>query len=99
MSQFKRPATIEDLEAILNSEDDRKVEVRPDGSVVAYDLDIPDVPWPDPTPNMLADPKFNAIWDCIKRWDISVPGAYGGYCGATGNHVRAILDALASVPS
>lgn len=50
--------------------------------------------WPDPTPEMLASPEFNAIWDCIKRWDINVPDAYVGYCGATGNHVRAILDAL-----
>jgi methionine synthase I (cobalamin-dependent) len=43
---------------------------------------------------MLASPEFNAVWNCIKDWDISVPQAYGGYCGATGNHVRAILDAL-----
>ena len=50
--------------------------------------------WPDPTPEMLADPRFEAIWQAIKSWDINVPSAYGGYCGATGNHVRAILDAL-----
>lgn len=50
--------------------------------------------WPDPTPEMLTDPQFEAIWQAIKTWDINVPGAYGGYCGATGNHVRAILDAL-----
>ena len=54
-------------------------------------------PWPDPTPEMLADPEFNRIWNCIKTWDISVPEAYSGYCGATGNHVRAILDALRAV--
>lgn len=53
--------------------------------------------WPDPTPEMLAMPEFQAVWQCIKSWDINVPGAYGGYCGATGNHVRAILDALAKV--
>lgn len=52
--------------------------------------------WPDPTPEMLNSPKFEAIWQCIKRWDINVPNAYTGYCGATGNHVRAILDALAA---
>ena len=51
--------------------------------------------WPDPTEAMLETPEFNAVWNCIKSWDIAVPGAYGGYCGATGNHVRAILDALA----
>lgn len=53
--------------------------------------------WPNPTPEMLSDPKFEAIWQAIKGWDINVPDAYSGYCGATGNHVRAILDALASV--
>jgi hypothetical protein len=53
------------------------------------------IPWPDPTPEMLATPEFEAVWQCIKRWDINVPHAYAGYCGATGNHVRAILDALA----
>ena len=50
--------------------------------------------WPDPTPEMLDDPTFNAIWDVIKTWDINVPEVYDGYCGATGNHVRAIMDAL-----
>lgn len=53
-------------------------------------------PWPDPTPEMLESPEFEAVWQCIKRWDINVPQAYAGYCGATGNHVRAILDALKS---
>lgn len=57
-----------------------------------------DVPWPDPTPEMLNTPEFNAIWDCIKRWDINAPSVHRGYCGATGNHVRAILDALRSRP-
>lgn len=51
-------------------------------------------PWPDPTPEMLADPRFEAIWQIIKSWDINVPTVYSGYCGATGNHVRAILDAI-----
>lgn len=50
--------------------------------------------WPDPTPEMLDDPTFNAIWDVIKTWDINVPSVYEGYCEATGNHVRAIMDAL-----
>lgn len=51
-------------------------------------------PWPDPTLEMLEDPVFNAIWHTIKSWDINVPAQYGGYCGATGNHARAILDAV-----
>lgn len=54
----------------------------------------PTIPWPGPTPEMLKMPEFEAVWQCIKKWDISVPNAYVGYCGATGNHVRAILDAL-----
>jgi hypothetical protein len=44
--------------------------------------------------------EFNAVWNCIKSWDIAVPEAVDGsglYSGATGNHVRAILDALESV--
>ena len=53
------------------------------------------IDWPDPTPEMLESPEFEAVWNVIKSWDISVPEAYGDfYCGATGNHVRAILDAL-----
>ena len=51
-------------------------------------------PWPDPNPEMLDDPAFNAIWNTIKTWDINVPDVYDGYCEATGNHARAILDAL-----
>lgn len=39
-------------------------------------------------------PSFNAIWNTIKTWDVNVPSVYGGYCGANGNHVRAIFDAL-----
>lgn len=55
------------------------------------------IDWPDPTADMLNLPEFEAVWQCIKDWDINVPGAYVGYCGATGNHVRAILEALAIV--
>lgn len=51
-------------------------------------------PWPDPTQEMLENPIFNAIWMTIKGWDINVPTQYAGYCGATGNHVRAIFDAI-----
>lgn len=52
------------------------------------------ISWPGPTQEMLDSPKFEAVWQCIKKWDINVPDAYAGYSGATGNHVRAILDAL-----
>jgi len=53
--------------------------------------------WLDPTPEMLETPRFEAVWQCIKQWDINVPDVYVGYMGATGNHVRAILDALDAV--
>lgn len=51
---------------------------------------------PDPGPDAVdgTNPAFEAIWKCIKSWDVNVPEAYVGYCGATGNHVQAILDAL-----
>ena len=48
----------------------------------------------DPKPEELKAPEFNVVWDCIKSWDINVPQEYEGYCGATGNHVCAILDAI-----
>jgi hypothetical protein len=48
----------------------------------------------DPTPEMLSDPLWNAIWNEIKTWDINVPTEYAGYCGATGNHATAIYLAI-----
>ena len=50
--------------------------------------------WPGPTPDELESPMFEAIWQVIKGWDISVSDAYEGYCEATGNHVVAITRAL-----
>jgi hypothetical protein len=90
----KQRPTIAELEEILAKPDGSvAVEIRPDGSVTAHDVRT--IPWPDPTPEMLKSEDFNAVCECIKGWDINVPGAYRGYCGATGNHARAILDALA----
>jgi hypothetical protein len=43
---------------------------------------------PAPTEDMLKDALFNRIWECIKEWEIG-----GGV--ATGNHARAIMEALA----
>lgn len=51
----------------------------------------------DPTDQDLEDPRFERIWQEIKSWDINVPEEYEGYCGATGNHVIAILRALDGV--
>ena len=48
----------------------------------------------DPKKEELAFPLFNKIWKVIKSWDINVPEQYEGYCGATGNHVCAVMDAV-----
>lgn len=59
---------------------------------------VPTREWPDPTPEMLETPEFNAVWKAIKTWDICVPEVDGDlYSGATGNHVKCILDAISKV--
>lgn len=68
-----------------------KIQDVPRGS---YQEHVRTVPWPDPTPEMLEDPRFKAVWEVIKDWDVEAPRAYWGRCGATGNHVRSILDAI-----
>ena len=50
-----------------------------------------------PSMDMLASPEFNAVWRCIRSWDIGVPSVYVGHMCATPGHVRAILDAINSV--
>jgi hypothetical protein len=75
-----------------------RFDVNADPPVYPSWEDTRKAPWPDPTPEMLSDPTFNTIWEVIKRWDINVPGQYVGHMGATGNHVRAILDALTRRP-
>jgi hypothetical protein len=67
---------------------------RPGKATVQEREPRPKANWPDPTPEMQESPEFEAVWNCIKRWDINVPSAYKGYMGANGSHVRAILDAL-----
>lgn len=49
---------------------------------------------PNPTPEQMESPEFNAIWQTIKSWDVNVPEFYDGYCGANGSHVVLILNAL-----
>jgi hypothetical protein len=49
---------------------------------------------PNPTPEQLGSPEFEAIWQTIKSWDVNVPEFYDGYCGANGSHVALILNAL-----
>lgn len=49
--------------------------------------------YPNPTDADLADPRFDVIWNAIKRWDI---GRYpdGTHSGATGSDVMHILRAI-----
>ena len=63
--------------------------------IIATDGFVRSIEWPDPTPKMLDTILFDTIWRVIKSWDINVPNAYSGYMGATGNHARAVYDALA----
>lgn len=53
----------------------------------------------DPTPELLSDPVWNAIWEVIKSWDVNVPDAYSGYMEANGNHATMIFQAIRAVPS
>jgi hypothetical protein len=48
---------------------------------------------PEPTASDLESPEFNAVWDAIKKWDIS-RYSNGIYEGATGTDVMRILTAL-----
>lgn len=58
--------------------------------------------WRDPLPEELNTIEFKAVWECIKKWDIATGLDKNNdgndlYCGATGNHVVAILDCLRRV--
>ena len=52
---------------------------------------------PNPTPEDLGNPDFEAIWTVIKDWDINVPQYYRGYMSGDGSHVKLILDELKRV--
>lgn len=84
----------EQSEAIINSGAELGLNERGYGTVRPISGFTPSIPWPDPTPEQLNTLWFNRIWDAIKTWDINVPEAYEGYCGATGNHVVHILNAI-----
>lgn len=49
---------------------------------------------PSPTEEDLKNPVFQAIWNVVKTWDVNVAGRYTGYCGASGSHVKMILDGI-----
>lgn len=64
----------------------------------AAELRLGSEAFPDPTAAMLVgDALFDAIWNAMQGWDIGVPAVYSGYCGALGNHARAIYDAVTQV--
>lgn len=48
----------------------------------------------EPITESFSKTEFIAVWEAIKEWDINVLSEYKGYCGATGNHVMAIMDSL-----
>jgi|ERR1035437_1442927 hypothetical protein len=52
-------------------------------------------PKPSPSEKEQQSELFNAIWDCIKTWDIKIPEYEDGYMGANGSHVKIIMDAIA----
>lgn len=63
-----------------------------------YELDCCDgnIASLQPTDADLNSGEFNAIWNAIKKWDISrYPGC--GYAGANGSDVMEILRALRTV--
>lgn len=55
----------------------------------------PPAAYPNPTPEQLKSKEFEAVWQLMKSWDIAVPEWYDGYTGAMGNHVAAVLKAIA----
>jgi hypothetical protein len=59
-----------------------------------------DADYPNPTDADLASPEFEAIWQAIKKWDVSrIDRQPRLYSGATGSDVMHILHALRSVAS
>jgi hypothetical protein len=48
----------------------------------------------EPTCQDLISPRFNAVWNAIKGWDIQRKDGEG-YAGATGTDVMTILNSLA----
>ena len=57
-----------------------------------------DSDYPSPTPEIMEDYLFNAIWNAIKKWDISrYPEDKSGhrmYAGANGSDVMHIYNSI-----
>lgn len=48
---------------------------------------------PSPTEEEIKSEYFKAIFNVIKKWDISTEGDFS-YCSGNGSHVKIILDKL-----
>lgn len=55
-----------------------------------------DIKYEDPTPDDLKSREFEAVWQAIKKWDLSRENN-GLYSGATGTDVMIILKAIRPV--
>lgn len=55
-----------------------------------------DPEYPDPEPKDLESERFEAVWQAIKKWDIS-RYSDGLYSGPSGNDVMHILRALDAI--
>ena len=76
--------------------DDRRPGLAPLTPIKSGTLGIPLHLRREPTPKDFADPRFDVIWELIKRVDVDFRN--GLFSGATGNDVCAVLDALAAAP-
>lgn len=69
-------------------------DIERDDDGPGFDLFGDSKEYPDPTESDLASPRFEAIWQAIKGWDISRDGGSTGYSSPTGNDVMHILNAI-----
>ena len=90
------------MQWLISGDKDMDMNIKIDDDISEENKRIRRATWRDPLPYELELNEFNAVWDCIKHWDIGLPfdiTASGGqlYSHASGNHVVAILDALRGV--
>jgi hypothetical protein len=83
-----------DVQRLLPRVDVRPASLPKKGTLLMKTIPFKGADTPNPTPEQLGSPEFEAIWQTIKSWDVNVPEFYEGYCGANGSHVALILNAL-----
>lgn len=83
--------------ADIPDDDDTPVDELEDEISVVMAKPEPPQRFSAPTSEMLTDPLFGAILGVIRRWEITVPGTHNGHCIPTGDHARAILEAITPV--